>query len=106
MGFCEELDKKSQLERLHVFYSFKNKDEAVGLDILKKYVPANQLYLHSTREEVDNTTNRRILEKDIIDKKLLGIQSNFYICGSSEFTSKFKNFLEEQGVEDIYTDEW
>lgn len=106
LSFCEELAENKQLNRLHVFYSFKNETEAVSIDELKKYVPEKQLHLFSTRQEIRNVTYRRIAKEDILESKLDLQKTHFYICGASDFTKYFKDSLESCGSENVYTDEW
>lgn len=106
LSFCEELKEKGQLDRLHVFYSFKNETEAIAIDELKKYIPQKQLHLFVTRQEIKEVSCRRISTEDILKSELDIQETHFYICGASDFTKHFKDFLEGQGTENIYTDEW
>jgi len=106
LSFCEQAEREGQAGRLHVFYSFKNKEEQPGMEVLKSIVPNGQLHLFSTRQELENITNRRISWNDIQDSGIDLLPSHFYICGGETFTSNFATNLKAVGVENIYTDEW
>jgi len=106
LSFCEELKKESKSERIHVFYSFKTEEEKQGIEILQSIVPADQLHLFCTRQEIKGFPKRRIARDDIVSSKIDLSQSHFYICGGESFTSYFANNLKTVGVNNIYTDEW
>ncbi|MBK5719457.1 FAD-dependent oxidoreductase [Dysgonomonas sp. Marseille-P4677] len=106
LSFVEELKNKGQEARLHVYYSFKDRKESMGVDILREIVPPNQLYLYSTREYLPDIINRRIGEEDILKSSLNFNTTHFYICGSETFTDYFRSILLREGAENIYTDEW
>ncbi len=107
LGFCENLKTEGRNHQLHVFYSFKNEDEYIGKEILKKSVPAAQLHLFCTRQDLNGTINRRLSPEDIFE--YLGDDLNrthFYICGDESFTKSLKNKLLQKSCHNIYTDEW
>ena len=106
LSFCEQMKRENQLNRLHVFYSFKNDEEMQGIDVLNSLVPQGQLHLFSTRQEIEGVNNRRISFDDIQKSGIDLIQSHFYICGGEVFTSNFSKNLTTAGAENIYTDEW
>ncbi len=106
LSFAEELKKIQQEKRLHVYYSFKNSEENMGINILKEIVPENQLHLYSTREKISGVNCRRIEKNDILNSGLDFSLSHFYICGSENFTNYFKGVLLEEEASNIYTDEW
>ncbi|MDR1884356.1 MAG: FAD-dependent oxidoreductase [Prevotella sp.] len=106
LSFAEELKKNGQESRLHVYYSFKNSEENIGVDVLKGIVPGSQLHLYSTREQLSGVNCRRIEKNDILDSGLDFESSHFYICGSEAFTACFKELLLGEDVRNIYTDEW
>ena len=106
LSFSEQLKRESQLDQLHVYYSFKNEEEQQGVEILKLLVPRNQLHLFCTRQLIDDIPNRRINFSDILASGLDLVQSHFYICGTELFTSYFAKNLTTAGAENIYTDEW
>ncbi|MEI7501828.1 MAG: FAD-dependent oxidoreductase [Paludibacter sp.] len=106
LSFCEQLKREKQLDRLHVYYSFKNEDEQQGIEILKLLVPENQLHLFCTRQKIEGLPNKRINFSDILGSGLDLVQSHFYICGGEIFTSYFTKNLTTVGAENIYTDEW
>lgn len=106
LSFAEELKKNKQEKRLHVYYSFKNSEENMGINILKEIVPENQLHLYSTREKISGVNCRRIEKNDILNSGLDFSLSHFYICGSENFTNYFKGVLLEEEASNIYTDEW
>lgn len=106
LSFVEELKKIQQEKRLHVYYSFKNSEENMGINILKEIVPENQLHLYSTREKISGVNCRRIEKNDILNSGLDFSLSHFYICGSENFTNYFKGVLLEEEASNIYTDEW
>lgn len=79
----------------------------MGINILKEIVPEYQLHLYSTREQVSGMNCRRIESDDIILHSGLDLESShFYICGSESFTNYYRNILEREGTQNIYTDEW
>jgi len=106
LSFTEQLKNEKQLDRLHVFYSFKSKEEQPGLEILKSIVPKNQLHLFCTREEIPGLPKRRITWNDIESSKIDFTRSHFYICGGESFTSYFAKNLKTVGTDNVYTDEW
>ena len=106
LSFCEQLKRDAHIERLHVFYSFKNNDEQQGMDVLKANVPNGHLHLFSTRQKLSGIENRRIEWNDIQISGIDLLQSHFYICGGEDFTKYFSENLNEVGAENIYTDEW
>lgn len=106
LSFCEQLKMMNAENRLHIFYSFRNEDEMIGLDILKSILPIGQLHLFSTRQEVIGIPNRRMNWDDIQSIPFDYKTDHFYICGGEDFTSHFKTNLETVGAENIYTDEW
>lgn len=106
LSFAEELKKNGQENRLHVYYSFKNSEENMGINILKEIVPEHQLHLYSTREQISGINCRRIESDDILNSGLNFESTHFYICGSENFTNYFKDLLLGEGVQNIYTDEW
>ncbi len=106
LSFAEELKKNEQEKRIHVYYSFKNSEENIGIDLLKEMVPEHQLHLYSTREQLLDINCRRIERDDILNSGLNIESSYFYICGSENFTNYFKNLLLGEGAQNIYTDEW
>lgn len=106
LSFCEQLKQSNMQSRLHVFYSFKNESEMLGADLLKSVVPAEQLHLFCTRQEMGGIPNRRMIWNDIQGIDFSYKTDHFYICGGEEFTDKFSTYLEKVGVENVYTDEW
>ena len=106
LGFCEQLMSDDNTDRLHVFYSFKNKEEMQGVELLKSIVPEANLHLFCTRQEIADLPNRRIEWKDIHTSDIDLTDSHFYICGGEKFTSYFVNNLKSVGAENLYTDEW
>ncbi len=106
LSFCEQLRRNGMQDRLHVFYSFKNKEELLDLTTLQSIVPLKQLHLFSTRELLEFIPNRRIEWKDIIIESFNFQKTHFYICGNEVFTNYFKEQLEGVGATNIYTDEW
>ena len=106
LSFCEQMKREKQLDRLHVYYSFKNEEEMQGMDVLTSLVPKGQLHLFSTRQEIEGITNRRISFDDIEKSGVDLVQSHFYICGGELFTSYFAKHLTTAGADNIYTDEW
>ncbi|MCI1648741.1 MAG: FAD-dependent oxidoreductase [Bacteroides sp.] len=106
LSFCEQLKEGGMQHRLHVFYSFKNEEELIDLDILKANVPVGQLHLFCTRQQMSAIPHRRIKEEDLQKGGLDYHAGHFYICGGETFTSTFKTYLENSGAENIYTDEW
>ena len=106
LSFCEQLKAEGRTEKLHVFYSFKNKEEQPGMGVLRSIIPKGQLHLFSTREELVNITNRRIEWTDIYKSGIDLQQSHFYICGGETFTKNFVENLKTADAENVYTDEW
>ena len=106
LSFCEQLKKEGKTELLHVFYSFKNKEEQPGMEVLASIIPKGQLHLFSTREELDHITNRRIDWNDIQNSGVNLQKSHFYICGGEAFTRDFVESLKSVDAENVYTDEW
>lgn len=106
LSFCEQLKKENQNERIHIYYSFKNKEEQPGHELLNKIVPSTNINLFCTRQEIKGIPNRRISWEDIQTSSLNKKETHFYICGGEEFTSYFVKHLTEAGAENIYTDEW
>lgn len=104
LSFAEQLNNSNEQHRLNIFYSFKNSDELIGLELLKTIVPENQLHLFSTREKIKNIKNRRIQIDDLSETDFKN--GHYYICGSEDFTKKFVEFLKFNESENIYTDEW
>ena len=106
LSFAEQLVRDNFINRLHVFYSFKNEQEMQGVELLKALVPAGQLHLYCTRQQLPGLPNKRIEWQDIQTANLdLGL-SHFYICGGESFTKYFAQNLNAAGAENIYTDEW
>jgi ferredoxin-NADP reductase len=104
LSFCEQLKSQGMESRLHVYYSFKNSEEAPGIDLLKNVVPATQLHLFSTRELIVGIHNRRI-EK--LDLALTDFDNGYYyICGGEDFTHGFVEFLQSKHAPNVYSDEW
>lgn len=106
LSFCEDFNISSQNDRLHVYYSFKNKEEAIGLEVLSNSVPKDQIHLYSTRENSTDVCCRRIKKEDVLNNGLDIKHTHYYICGSEDFTGYFKESLANAGAENIYTDEW
>lgn len=104
LSFCEQLTRDNFDQRLHVFYSFKNQDEQIGINILKAIVPEDQLHLYCTRQQLPGLPNKRIEWKDIAGLDIN--QTHYYICGGESFTKYFAHNLTEAGAENVYTDEW
>lgn len=106
LGFCEQLKKMNLSNRLHIYYSFRNESEMIGLEVLKRIVPEDNLHLFSTRQQIVGLPNRRIVFEDI---KLTLADLNktyFYVCGGEDFTNFFVENLKKVNAENIYTDEW
>lgn len=106
LSFCEQLKTEGKTERLQLFYSFKNKEEQPGMNVLTSIIPNGQLHLFSTREQLVHITNRRIAWNDILESGIDLQQSHFYICGGEEFTKYFVDNLKTVQAENVYTDEW
>lgn len=106
LSFCESLSQKQEESRLHIFYSFKNREECVGLDVLTASVRKEQLHLFCTGEQYEDVTNRRIDMRDICDTQIDIYSSHFYICGKESFSKHFRIELSECGAKNIYSDEW
>lgn len=106
LSFAEQLQKQGQQNRLQVFYSFKNKEEQPGLDVLKSIVPDTNLHLFCTREKIESISNRRINWSDILNYGFDFQTAHFYICGGEEFTKYFRENLKSVQAENVYTDEW
>jgi len=106
LSFAEQLQKQGQQNRLQVFYSFKNKEEQPGLEILKAIVPEPNLHMFCTREEIQGIPNRRIVWSDIVNSGFDFQTAHFYICGGEEFTKYFVGNLKTVQAENVYTDEW
>lgn len=106
LSFCEQLKQNNMQNRLHVFYSFKNESEKIGLETLKAVIPEEQLHLFCTRQEISSIANCRVNWKDIKQIDFDYQSDHFYICGNEIFTYEFCVCLEKAGAENIYTDEW
>ncbi len=104
LGFAEQLKQQSDSSKLHVFYSFKNKEEQPGMEVLKQIVPESQLHLFCTRENIEGTLNRRINTSDLSEADFE--KGHFYICGNEAFTKEFVNYLKTKNAINVYTDEW
>lgn len=105
LSFAEQLKQDGQENRLHIFYSFKNKTELFGTDILP-FIPKENIHLFCTREEIDGTLHRRIQWNDVKEIGFDFGKAHFYICGGEEFTKEFVKNLQAENAENIYTDEW
>lgn len=106
LSFYEQLVSDNRIERLHIFYSFKNMSEMQGVELLKSIMPEKQLHLFCTRQNITGIINKRIEWSDISSIQLNLTNSHFYICGGENFTSYFVKNLAQNGAENIYTDEW
>ena len=106
LSFLECLDKEGGVERMKLFYSVRRKEDFIELEYLKKKLKNNQLFLHCTRENIEEGENRRIEIEDILNNIENKENTHFYICGSNEFISDFKRKLEENNINQIYIDEW
>lgn len=104
LGFAEQLSQINAIHRLHIFYSFKNKQEQPGIEVLQSIVQEKQLHLFSTREAVKGVENRRMRTDDLLNADFEN--GHFYICGGEVFTKEFVNYLVFKNVRNIYTDEW
>ena len=104
LGFCEQMSQTGSLNRLHVYYSFKHANEMPGVELLRKLLPAENLHLFCTQQEMDQIPNRRIVFEDIQFTDLSS--TYFYICGNESFTHYFVGNLKKIKAENIYTDEW
>lgn len=102
LSFIESLEKEGGIERLMLFYSARKYEDFFSIEYLKKTISKDKLKLYLTREKKDGIENRRIATADIpkIDN------GHYYICGSQEFISYFKRSLENEGLKNIYIDEW
>ncbi len=107
LSFLEYLEEEGGLDRVKLFYSARKKENFIHLDYIKNVLNENQLFLFSTREENTGMNNKRIeLEYDVLKNIKNKEKAHYYICGSKEFILDFKNKLEENGITQIYIDEW
>ncbi len=106
LSFCEQLKKENQKNRLKVFYSFKNAEEQLGIELLKETVSSENLHLFCTRQKIEGIPNQRISWDSILSSGINIKDTFFYICGGENFTKYFVKHLTEAGAENIYTDEW
>lgn len=93
---------ENKLDNYYLFYSAKNIEQFVDLDILKRKV--KNLLLFTTKEQSEYNSRRINIE----DLKNLSLNESdhFYICGSSDFIDYFKKSIINLGLKNIHMDEW
>lgn len=105
-SFIEALEEQNKLERLKILYSAKKYEDFIRLKFLKDKLNDEQLILFTTQEECEDTINRRITEDDVINAASDYQEAHYYICGTNEFNSNFKEKLENENLKNIYLDQW
>lgn len=106
LSFAEYLAKEGDINRMHLFYSAKSKQELLCEKELKALLPKENLHLHLTRETNGQYLQGRIVPDEVVSKFRQTPNAHFYICGGEEFTQLFKNKLVSNDFENVYTDEW
>ncbi len=106
LSFAEYLVQEGSINRMHLFYSAKNKQELLCEQTLREMLPKENLHLHLTRENNPLYQQGRIVPDDLVLKFSATPNAHFYICGGEDFTQLFKNSLISSGFENVYTDEW
>ena len=95
LSFVDELKLENQLDRLELFYTVRRKEDLISYDI----------HLFSTDEDSEVASNRLMNINDIVQGKNYK-DKHYYICGSPEFITFFKDELLKKGIKNIYLDEW
>ena len=105
LSFIDECKKLNRLDKLYILYSARTELEMLYKENIIENLGTN-FKPFITRETVPWTQNRRISIDDVLS--LSGTLSNpcFYICGSPDFITYFKNSLLSSGKTDVFTDEW
>jgi len=106
LSFVEELEREGELARIKVLYSVREESDFIGYDYLKKTLEDSQLTLFCTDKKSEKGLFRLMTDKDITKDLEEPSKAHYYICGSPEFITHFKENLIEQGIKNIYLDEW
>ena len=105
LSFVEELKESDQLDRLELFYTVRKNTDFISYDYLKEILSASKLHLFCTDENSDKAENRLMSIEDIANGENI-LNKHYYICGSPEFITFFKEKLMKLKIKNIYLDEW
>ena len=105
LSFMEYLEKEGRLDRLFIYYSARTATGFVNSKAIRKHLNSQALF-YCTREETVDALCKRIEIQDVLANVNDITEEHFYICGSNEFISSFKNELASRGAGNIYLDEW
>lgn len=105
LSFVDELKLENQLDRLELFYTVRRKEDLISYDYLINTINQKNIHLFSTDEDSDVASNRLMNINDIVQGKNYK-DKHYYICGSPEFITFFKDELLKKGIKNIYLDEW
>jgi ferredoxin-NADP reductase len=106
LSFMEYLNANDQIDRLYLYYSARQASELVHCNDIVQTLNHSNLQLYSTRESSESVRNRRMEINDVMQNVKNIEEEHFYICGSTDLVSYFKEELEKSGAVNIYTDEW
>ena len=105
LSFVDELKLENQLDRLELFYTVRRKEDLISYDYLINTISQENIHLFSTDEDSEVASNRLMNINDIVQGENYK-DKHYYICGSPEFITFFKDELLKKGIKNIYLDEW
>lgn len=105
LSFVDECKKLNKLGKLYILYSSKTQIEMLYKEKLSESLGTN-FKPFITRETVSCAQNRRISVDDVLSLSRTLSNPCFYVCGSPDFITYFKNSLLSSGKTDVFTDEW
>ncbi len=105
LSFVEELNENGSLDRLELYYTVRKEEDFISYNYLKENVNNKNLHLFCTDEKSSKGENRLMNIDDILSKENF-LEKHYYICGSPEFITFFKEELTKKQVKKIYLDEW
>jgi ferredoxin-NADP reductase len=106
LAYIDALKELGQLDRLRLLYSVKCRQDIIDPERLKNSISQDKYKLFLTREENQDAICRRIEVDDILTHSPKDRDRHYYICGSKEFTIRFKKLLENEGMPSIHIDKW
>ena len=106
LSFMESLINDGQINRMFLYHSVRFEAEFINYQGIASSMPEKQRQFFCTRQDSALGFCRHIRIEDILNNVTNIGDEHFYICGSKEFISYFKDSLSSHGAVNIYLDEW
>jgi ferredoxin-NADP reductase len=106
LSFYEELKSEKMLSRFKLLYSVRKDEDFIEYESFISDLSDKQRQFFVTDKKSNKGINRLMNINDILELAGYNKEAHYYICGSKEFIMQFKKELKNNGILNIYLDEW